>query len=119
MSEARSPAQHEHLRVGQPFNPFRMFTGIFIPKALCPIQAGVAGVQDTEPLLRRRRCTVNKSTAALRSWRVRLAFHRAKVQTLKVVVGNVVHTHLVCAGRRSSQDFPIAGHAERHGPSEA
>ena len=34
MSEAPRPAQPEHLRVGQPFNPFRLFTGIFIPEAL-------------------------------------------------------------------------------------
>jgi hypothetical protein len=34
MSDAQTTTQPEHLRVGQPFNPFRLFTGIFIPEAL-------------------------------------------------------------------------------------
>jgi hypothetical protein len=34
MSDAQTITQPEHIRVGQPFNPFRLFTGIFIPEAL-------------------------------------------------------------------------------------
>ena len=34
MTESQKPAWPEHTRVGQPFNPFRLFTGIFIPEAL-------------------------------------------------------------------------------------
>ena len=34
MSASKEAARPEGIRIGQPFNPFRLFTGIFIPEAL-------------------------------------------------------------------------------------